>query len=83
MIGQEVAKKLLSVAVYNHYKRLNNNLTSNNSGVNNSSLELVMDDIRRNKDETEEERTAISNGNENIYIYIYVHSNESDCCMYL
>ena len=68
MIGQEVAKKLLSVAVYNHYKRLNSNLTSNNSGVNNSSLELVMDDIRRNKDETEEERTAISNGNENIYI---------------
>lgn len=28
VIGQDRAKKLLSVAVYNHYKRLNNNLSS-------------------------------------------------------
>ena len=28
VIGQDRAKKLLSVAVYNHYKRLNNNLNS-------------------------------------------------------
>lgn len=26
IIGQEYAKKVLSVSVYNHYKRLNNNL---------------------------------------------------------
>ena len=30
IIGQDRAKKLLSVAVYNHYKRLNNNLEDNN-----------------------------------------------------
>ena len=30
VIGQDRAKKLLSVAVYNHYKRLNNNLSSSN-----------------------------------------------------
>ena len=29
IIGQDRAKKLLSVAVYNHYKRLNNNLSEN------------------------------------------------------
>ena len=34
VIGQDRAKKLLSVAVYNHYKRLNNNLQDN------SELEL-------------------------------------------
>ena len=28
VIGQEWAKKVLSVAVYNHYKRIFNNLTS-------------------------------------------------------
>ena len=30
VIGQDRAKKILSVAVYNHYKRLNNNLCSDN-----------------------------------------------------
>ena len=30
VIGQDRAKKLLSVAVYNHYKRLNNNLAGDN-----------------------------------------------------
>ncbi len=31
IIGQDRAKKLLSVAVYNHYKRLNNNLAGGNN----------------------------------------------------
>ena len=30
VIGQDKAKRLLSVAVYNHYKRLNNNLSDDN-----------------------------------------------------
>jgi len=30
VIGQETAKKVLSVAVYNHYKRINSNLSTNN-----------------------------------------------------
>ena len=30
VIGQDRAKKLLSVAVYNHYKRINNNLEADN-----------------------------------------------------
>ncbi len=33
VIGQEQAKKYLSVAVYNHYKRLNNNYTVEDDGV--------------------------------------------------
>ena len=32
VIGQDRAKKLLSVAVYNHYKRINNNLVSSDAG---------------------------------------------------
>lgn len=39
VIGQDRAKKLLSVAVYNHYKRLNNNL------VEDSDLELDKSNI--------------------------------------
>lgn len=30
-MGQEYAKKVLSVAVYNHYKRIYNNLPAQNS----------------------------------------------------
>lgn len=30
VIGQDRAKKLLSVAVYNHYKRINNNIDTDN-----------------------------------------------------
>ena len=30
-MGQEYAKKVLSVAVYNHYKRIHNNLPVQNS----------------------------------------------------
>lgn len=32
-MGQEYAKKVLSVAVYNHYKRIYNNLPVQNSQV--------------------------------------------------
>ena len=32
MVGQEVAKKVLSVAVYNHYKRLSVNLPAQAEG---------------------------------------------------
>ena len=31
VVGQEQAKKVLSVAVYNHYKRIFNNLTNSQS----------------------------------------------------
>lgn len=33
VIGQDTAKKYLSVAVYNHYKRLNNNFGDNDDGI--------------------------------------------------
>ena len=33
VIGQDTAKKYLSVAVYNHYKRLNNNFGENEDGL--------------------------------------------------
>ncbi|KAF7997925.1 hypothetical protein HCN44_009323 [Aphidius gifuensis] len=37
VIGQEYAKKVLSVAVYNHYKRIHNNLPAQNSVTSNST----------------------------------------------
>lgn len=37
VIGQEYAKKVLSVAVYNHYKRIHNNLPTQNSVSSNST----------------------------------------------
>ena len=33
VVGQERAKKILSVAVYNHYKRIEHNLSFKNAGV--------------------------------------------------
>lgn len=37
VVGQEYAKKVLSVAVYNHYKRIYNNLPAQNSSQSNAS----------------------------------------------
>ena len=37
VVGQHFAKKILSVAVYNHYKRLKNNLPSSSSSSSPSS----------------------------------------------
>lgn len=39
VIGQEKAKKILSVAVYNHYQRIKNNLGINKKGKNNKKSE--------------------------------------------
>ena len=41
VIGQEIAKKVLSVAVYNHYKRLNNQNSKNDLEIEKSNLLLV------------------------------------------
>ena len=41
VIGQEKAKKVLSVAVYNHYKRLNSKDTKNNVELNKSNVLLI------------------------------------------
>ncbi|XMB87397.1 ATP-dependent Clp protease ATP-binding subunit ClpX [Mycoplasmatota bacterium WC44] len=41
VIGQEDAKKVLSVAVYNHYKRLKNNLISNDVEIEKSNILLL------------------------------------------
>ena len=41
VIGQEIAKKILSVAVYNHYKRLNNQNSKNDLEIEKSNLLLV------------------------------------------
>jgi len=43
VIGQDQAKKVLSVAVYNHYKRIQSNLT--NSKDNNNDVELQKSNI--------------------------------------
>lgn len=45
MVGQERSKKVLSVAVYNHYKRVHNNIPTKNSkssqGMNNSVIDKI------------------------------------------
>lgn len=41
IVGQEHAKKVMSVAVYNHYKRLHNNISITKSQPNNSENALV------------------------------------------
>ncbi|OUV48717.1 MAG: ATP-dependent protease ATP-binding subunit ClpX [Flavobacteriaceae bacterium TMED116] len=41
VIGQETAKKIISVAVYNHYKRLNNQNSNNTLEIEKSNLLLV------------------------------------------
>ena len=41
VIGQEDAKKILSVAVYNHYKRLSSNLENDNIEISKSNILLV------------------------------------------
>ena len=42
VIGQERAKKLLSVAVYNHYKRINHNLESKDDGIDIEKSNILM-----------------------------------------
>ena len=42
VIGQDRAKKLLSVAVYNHYKRLNHNLSGNENDVELEKSNILM-----------------------------------------
>ncbi len=41
VIGQEAAKKVLSVAVYNHYKRLDQEITEDNVEIEKSNIILV------------------------------------------
>ena len=41
MIGQDYAKKVLSVAVYNHYKRLRTNHQSNDVELGKSNILLI------------------------------------------
>ncbi|MAJ97914.1 MAG: ATP-dependent Clp protease ATP-binding subunit ClpX [Flavobacteriales bacterium TMED288] len=41
VIGQEIAKKILSVAVYNHYKRISNNKIDNTVEIEKSNILLV------------------------------------------
>ena len=41
VIGQKESKKILSVAVYNHYKRLSSNLENNNIEISKSNILLV------------------------------------------
>ncbi len=41
VIGQEAAKKTLAVAVYNHYKRLNNNAASDEVELSKSNILLI------------------------------------------
>ena len=41
VIGQEHAKRVLSVAVYNHYKRLNNKLKNPDVEINANTIFLI------------------------------------------
>lgn len=50
VIGQEKAKKILSVAVYNHYKRIEHNLSVKNIGHNNAAHNHNLKDKYNNTD---------------------------------
>lgn len=53
VVGQELAKKVLSVAVYNHYKRIYHNLpppSSTNNNNNNSNTSQAIDPMGRSGD---------------------------------
>lgn len=45
IIGQDEAKKVLSVAVYNHYKRINYNIVAKNAKADDASIELEKSNI--------------------------------------
>jgi ATP-dependent protease Clp ATPase subunit len=40
IVGQDHAKKVMSVAVYNHYKRLHNNMSINKSSSENAIINI-------------------------------------------
>lgn len=42
IIGQDIAKKIISVAVYNHYKRINNNLSNKENDVQLEKSNILM-----------------------------------------
>ena len=42
VIGQDYAKKVLSVAVYNHYKRIYNNITNQQTPTSNKANDLMV-----------------------------------------
>jgi ATP-dependent Clp protease ATP-binding subunit ClpX len=50
VVGQELAKKVLSVAVYNHYKRIYHNLPPPSSTNNNNNTSQAIDPMGRNGD---------------------------------
>lgn len=48
VVGQERSKKVLAVAVYNHYKRVYNNIPQkSDKGSSSSSSESIIDKIRQ------------------------------------
>ncbi|XP_055635317.1 ATP-dependent Clp protease ATP-binding subunit clpX-like, mitochondrial [Toxorhynchites rutilus septentrionalis] len=50
VVGQELAKKVLSVAVYNHYKRIYHNLPPPSSAGGNQSASQQIDSVSRSGD---------------------------------
>ena len=54
VVGQQFAKKILSVAVYNHYKRLKNNLPSS---ISSSSSSVVGEEDLITQDQTSSNRS--------------------------
>ena len=47
VIGQEEAKKTLAVAVYNHYKRINSNVRSDDVELQKSNIQMCIRDRTR------------------------------------
>lgn len=54
VIGQELAKKCLSVGVYNHYKKIYHNAKSNECNKNNKSNESVYREATSSSNESDE-----------------------------
>ncbi|CAF0848205.1 unnamed protein product [Rotaria sordida] len=74
IVGQEHAKKVMSVAVYNHYKRLHNNMSTTKSQQNTSENSLI-----NVTNQQQRGSTKYANNNEEIkYGSDFIHNENYD-----
>lgn len=93
VIGQDQAKKVLSVAVYNHYKRIYHNIpqANGNNGANKANELVVSENAKflqnafTNRGRCEDSKTRIkpSDIHEAIIIIIIILLSSSDPCIKL
>ncbi|CAF3707656.1 unnamed protein product [Rotaria socialis] len=79
IVGQEHAKKVMSVAVYNHYKRLHNNISITKSQPSTSENALVSVSNQQQQQQRASTKPANNNNNEEIkFGSDVIHSEQYD-----